>query len=140
MNEADRILEARRWVRYGHEDLVAAEALLKGQVAAPRQACWLAQQAAEKTIKAVLVFLQIDFPKTHDLDALRARVPDGWLVKTEQPDLAELTEWAVEARYPGDWPDATEGDARLALQQARGVWSAVIGDLQRYGVSPGDST
>ena len=24
------------------------------------------------------------------------------------PDLAELTEWAVETRYPGEWPEATE--------------------------------
>lgn len=77
-------------------------------------------------MKAVLVFLQIDFPLRHDLDALRNLIPIGWQVKEEHPDLADLTEWAVEARYPGDWPDATEADAaRSAVQQARAVWESV---------------
>lgn len=44
----------------------------------PRHVCWLAQQATEKALKAILVFLQIDFPRRHDLDALRNLIPDGW--------------------------------------------------------------
>ncbi len=37
------------------------------------------------------------------------------------PDLAELTEWVVEARYPGDWPvlEATEVEETRAESQAR---------------------
>ena len=31
--------------------------------------------------------------------------------KEGHPYLADLTEWAVEARYPGDWLKATEADA-----------------------------
>ena len=69
MSEADRLEETRRWLRYAQEDLLAAEAMLAATRARPRHVCWLAQQAAEKAIKAVLVFLQIDFPRTHDLDA-----------------------------------------------------------------------
>jgi hypothetical protein len=46
-------------------------------------------------------------PFWHNLDALRNLLPPGWSVKQEHPDLAELTAWAVEARYPGDWPEAT---------------------------------
>ena len=44
--------------------------------------------------------MEIEFPFTHDLDRLRDLLPEGWRVKTEFPDLAELTIWAVEARYP----------------------------------------
>lgn len=57
-------------------------------------------------------------------DVIEARnlVPNDWQVKTKHADLAALTEWAVEARYPGDWPDATEADARAAVEQARAVW------------------
>jgi len=84
-------------------------------------------------LKAVLVFLQIDFPRSHDLDALRNLVPDGWQLKEDHPDLADLTEWAVEARYPGDWPEATEAEARPALQQARAVWTSVRADLLQRG-------
>ena len=82
----------------------------------PRHICWLSQQSAGKAIKAILVFLAIEFPRRHDLDALRNLVPNDWQVKTEHADLAMLTEWAVEARYPGDWPDATAADARAAVE------------------------
>jgi len=134
MRESDRLTETRRWLRYAQEDLLAAEAMLKREGALPRHVCWLAQQCAEKALKAVLVFLQIDFPYRHDLDALRNLIPDGWQLKQDHPDLADLTEWAVEARYPGDWPDATEGDAHAAVAQAQAIWESVQADLARHGL------
>jgi len=132
MNEAERMAEVQRWLRYAREDLATAEAVLGQRGIVPRHACWLAQQAAEKALKAVLVFLQIDFPWRHDLDALRNLIPDGWQLKAAHPDLASLTEWAVEARYPGDWPEATEADACAAVQQARAVWASVCADLEQH--------
>jgi len=125
--------DTRRWLRFAREDLQAAEAMLRRADAYPRHACWLAQQAAEKALKAVFVFLEIEFPFVHDLDYLRDLLPDGWRVKREQPDLAALTEWAVEARYPGAMPEAVEADAQRAVQQARGVWESVYADLQERG-------
>jgi HEPN domain-containing protein len=121
--------------RYAREDLEAAEAIVSQVYAAPRHACWLAQQAAEKALKAILVCLQVEFPRTHDLDRLVHLIPDGWQVPREHPDLADLTEWAVEARYPGDWPEATETDARDAAQHARAVWTSVTVDLAREGLA-----
>lgn len=101
--------------------LAAAEKLRAQGQFVPRHVCWLAQQAAEKALKAALILEGVDFPFRHDLDALRNLLPEGWSVKEEYPDLSELTEWAVEARYPGDWPEPTVGDADRALAQARGV-------------------
>lgn len=121
MNEA----EVRRWLRYAREDLAAAETMLGRDGAYPRHVCWLAQQSAEKSLKAGLIYCDIEFPYTHDLDRLRNLLPEGWQVKAQCPDLAELTEWAVEARYPGDIPDALETDARIAVQQARRVLESV---------------
>jgi HEPN domain-containing protein len=118
MSEPRVVDETRRWLRYAQEDLLTAQTMLGHTGVAPRHLCWLAQQVVEKAIKAVLVFLQVDFPRTHDLDALRDLVPHGWPFRAEYPDLATLTEWAVEARYPGDWPEANEADARAAMTQA----------------------
>ena len=101
MNETERLAEVRRWLRYAREDLVAAEVMIGQQEMVPRYACWLAQQSAEKAMKAVLVFLQIDFPRRHDLDALRNLAPDDWQLKQDHPDLADLTEWAVERALSG---------------------------------------
>jgi len=135
MSEAESTAEARRWMSFAQEDLEAAEGVAAQWNAAPRHACWLAQQAVEKALKAILVYLQIDFPKSHDLDVLRHRIPDDWMVKLEHPDLAELTEWAVEARYPGDWPVADKEDARDAVVQARAVCESVRSDFMERGVS-----
>ena len=90
----------------------------------------MAQQAAEKAIKSALVFLAIDFPKTHDLDAPRNLLPGGWHLRRTSEDLAELTEWSVEARYPGDWPEATGADALRALAKAKAVLQSVTGNLR----------
>lgn len=100
---------------------------------APRLACYHAQQAVEKALKAVLIFAGVGFPLRHDLDQLRNLIPAGWPLKQEHPNLGDLTEWAVEARYPGNWPDATDADARSAAAEARTVWEAVLRDLEDHG-------
>ena len=125
--------EARRWLAYARSDLDAAQELLQKPDSYPRQVCFLAQQAAEKTFKAALIFAGVNVPRSHDLDALRNLLPDGWKVKSEHPDLASLSVWAVEARYPGDSPEAVEADARTAAQQAQAVWETICADLTERG-------
>ena len=44
-------------------------------------------------------------------------------------ELERLTVWAIEARYPGDLPDADEGDAKEAVEIARAVNDLVSEDL-----------
>ena len=135
MSEPEHHVETRRWLRYADEDLNAAEGSLRLSGMLPRHVCWLAQQATEKALKAVLIFEQLDYPRRHDLDLLIGLIPAGWSVKQTQADLARLTEWSVEARYPGDWPDATDVDAQLAVQTARIVVDAVSRDLAHRGVA-----
>ena len=62
----------------------------------------LAQQAAERALKAALAPEGSDFPFTHDLNALRNLLPASWTVRAEHVDMAELTDWAVQARYPDE--------------------------------------
>ena len=119
--------EARRWLRYAREDLASAVRL--SDEAPPRHAAWLAQQAAEKAVKAVLVALQIVFPYVHDLDRLVALVPDGWGVRDVGGDLALLTSFAVESRYPDDLPDVRRAEARTGVALAHRVVEAVETDL-----------
>jgi HEPN domain-containing protein len=133
-DDADYLAQARRWLRYAVEDLDEAETLVGWPHSAPRHACFFAQQAVEKAIKAVLVFLHIDFPRVHDLDALRALVPQDWPFRDEHPRLGGLTEWAIEARYPGNWTDATPEDAEEAVRQARAVWNSIERDLMAHGL------
>jgi len=135
--DSERLKDVVRWLRYAREDLDASQAaLIEEGLWVPRHACFMAQQAAEKAIKALLVYLNIDFPRRHDLDALRNLVPEEWSVKQAPLSLQRLTEWAVESRYPGDMPDPDDDDAALAVKTAREVYELVEDDLLSEGVEP----
>ncbi len=137
MSDPEVLGVLRRWLRYAEDDLRAAEVLLE-QGGVPRASCFHAQQAAEKAIKAVFVFLQVDFPFTHNLDRLRDLLPDGWTLKEDFPDLARLSAWAVEPRYPGDVIEATHHDAETAVEQARNIYETTLEDLKQHGYRPED--
>ena len=126
MNES----EAQRWLEYAESDLQAARTLLESTEFYPRQVCFLAQQAGEKALKPILVFLEIQFPRTHDLDHIRELIPTGWKVKETFPQLYDLSVWAVESRYPGDMPDVVEDEARQTLHLAESVYEAVKAELE----------
>ena len=135
MNNTNPVVrDALRWLRFSDEDLDAALQLIRGTPPAPRQACWLCQQAAEKALKAALVLEDIDFLYTHDLDALRNLLPKGWTVRDTHNDLSELTEWAVESRYPGDWLEPTYADAIRAESEARLVHDSITAEFKRRGI------
>lgn len=129
MSGLERIREARRWLEFAKEDLdVANELLGRSRL---RHVCFYAQQSAEKALKAALVLDGTEVPHIHDLNAVRNRLPDSWSVRREHPDLAELTVWAAQSRYPGDWKEATTADAERAVSQARGVCSSIAADFER---------
>lgn len=134
MQTADRLADTARWLRYAEEDLITAETLLKQPHVPPRQACWFAQQSAEKALKASLIFLQIDFRRTHDLNVLRDLLPERWQRKIAPPNLKDLNRWAVEARYPENMREATKADASTAVEQARAVWTSVSTVLAEHGL------
>ena len=71
----------------------------------PRNACRLAQQAAEKSLKAAFVLEGMDFPYIHDLDKLRDSLPAGWPAKETRPNPTGPTERAAEARRPEVAPE-----------------------------------
>jgi len=40
----------------------------------------------------------------------------------------------VEARYPGDWQEASESDVRFAVQQAEEILDAILTDFMVRGL------
>ncbi|MCY4455173.1 MAG: HEPN domain-containing protein [Chloroflexi bacterium] len=134
MSDPEIVVDALRWLRYAKEDLDLAAAIAHAGDRTPRHACFLAQQAAEKGLKAVLVLERVEFPFIHDLRELRRLVPDGWPVSAGLADLAQLTVWGAESRYPGDWPEPTAEDALRAEAEARRVYDSIAAEFSRRGV------
>lgn len=63
MND-ELLREVQRWRRFALEDLQEAERQIQRTGTVPRHPAWLAQQAAEKALKAILIYLQVEFPFT----------------------------------------------------------------------------
>jgi HEPN domain-containing protein len=65
------------------------------------QLCFHAQQAAEKSLKAVLLKLDVDFPPTHNLQFLVDLLPQNILRNLTLMTAPRLTVYATTFRYPG---------------------------------------
>ncbi|MEW6505276.1 MAG: HEPN domain-containing protein [Chloroflexota bacterium] len=108
------------WAKLAEEDWHLAVTLLRRKRLPLQAIGFHAQQSAEKYLKGVLVSKQVIFPKTHDLVFLNQLCEQaGILTGFGIEELALLTEFAVQVRYPGEEP--TEAEARQAVEIARTV-------------------
>jgi len=91
--------------------------------------CFHAQQCAEKLMKAWLVFLGIDFPKTHDLTELAELLPEKDRFPISVDDCVKLTDYATVTRYPGEWEVIERADAQQAVELARRIREVVRNNI-----------
>jgi HEPN domain-containing protein len=93
----------KNWLFRANEDILVIENLFESEPEMfSSSICFHAQQAVEKFLKAFLVYHDIDFPKTHDLDFLLLeckKIND----KIFDIDLGSLTDFGVSIRYPDDF-------------------------------------
>lgn len=112
---------ARQWLLKADSDLANARQTLDGP--GPYDtACFHAQQAIEKCLKAVLAYSGDPIPRTHKLEVLaplvRAAAP-GLDLDAER--LKKITPYAVKPRYElGFWPGREEAaEAVVAAEEVR---------------------
>jgi HEPN domain-containing protein len=113
--------EAIAWLGKAREDLAVAELIRASPLGVNWAVCFHAQQAAEKALKALLVLLGVDFPRTHTLELLADLVPDEPRRQLDRPALVDLTPWAVAGRYPEDIENPPEDEAAVAVATAKTV-------------------
>lgn len=106
------------WMRKGDSDLSDARRTIASEGPFDT-ACFHAQQAAEKYLKALLVFRQAPIPRTHDLEEL-ARLCDRLVpsLRLSDLELGELTGHGVESRYDVEfWPSRETAAEAVALAE-----------------------
>jgi HEPN domain-containing protein len=117
----------RQWLSRANADLLVSRHLLEegNQVLAivgfPRAA------GSGKGAQALLVWHQIEFPKTHDIGRLVELIAgfDASLAAHLQA-ASSLTPYGAQHRYPGDLPEPSVADAERAVQLAVTVWNKVV--------------
>ena len=107
---SDRCDLARGWLLKARSDLNACHRTLESD--GPYDTtCFHAQQAIEKSLKALLAFHGQPVPRTHDLEELqRLCLPLQALPALNQYDFSETTDYGVLVRYDLEfWPDQEHG-------------------------------
>lgn len=93
----------RNWLYRAREDIAVMEKLGESGIGFYTSTiCFHAQQAVEKYLKSFLIFNDVDFPRTHDVDFLldECRKIDNTNFRF---DFKSLTEFGVSVRYPDDF-------------------------------------
>lgn len=110
------------WFAQAEEDLLWAEASLREEVW--RGACFAAQQAAEKALKAFLLSKNELTPKIHDLVVLNEKCIglDKDFKKIEEP-CNVLSPFYISSRYPDvvQFEEYSGEIAKNAVQQAEKI-------------------
>ncbi len=117
-------------LRKARNDLIAARATLATGEALDT-VCFHAQQAAEKSLKALLALDDVEYPWRHDLGELLELVKPRWpeVASIEERAIA-LAPFAVVVRYE-DAADPAPDEARLALDTAHRVYALAAGIIGR---------
>ena len=121
------------WLNHAKSDLRLARIASQDEFVRKEQACFHAQQAAEKAIKAVLLSRELEFPLVHDIEQLLELAENSAITIPEDiQDAGFLTPYAVESRYPGYWFEITESDLKEAIRSAENTvaWAETELDKQ----------
>lgn len=113
------------WLRTARADLAHARGEVHEEL--PAFNCFHAQQAAERSIKAIHVHLGLNFAAIHDIQKLLTDLPADIAVPTEVEDAVILTKYAVASRYGTiEQPDLDDLSHAIHLAEAVYKWAGEI--------------
>lgn len=123
MSELDKEL-ALQWMEKARHDLFTARRVLDAEDGPTDTPCFHAQQTVEKTLKAILTAAGVRYERVHDLMPLLEK--SAFLV----PELnqfrevcAQLSEYAVQIRYPSETADPDRTETDKAVQAAAEIFA-----------------
>ena len=114
------------WKRHARSDVALAKLGEESDEVLAAQVCFHAQQAIEKILKGLLVYIGRSYPAVHDLEQLLERLREANATMPDWIDeVLEVTPYATEGRYPGYWEPITADDQRdaIALAEKTLAWA-----------------
>lgn len=115
------------WLSFAKSDLSLAKVDRTGSISY-ESLCFHTQQAVEKALKALLIFDNIVFPRTHNVRILLDLLKSRHIIPDIVDESAVLTEYAVSSRYPGESESIEEEEYKHSVEIAEAVinWSDLI--------------
>ncbi len=128
----DRFDLAQNWFKKADSDLKNVELIF--QVVASDKpfdtVCFHCQQAVEKYLKGFLIYLEVPFTKTHNIEVLIDLVSQRYPEIEKYEFAISLTGYSVENRYPDDFIEVSEYDAQEAYRIALSVKDFILIKIQ----------
>lgn len=131
--------DPREWLNRARSNLIQAEGIQSGVYL--EDLCFQAQQAAEKALKALLLYQGREIPRVHDLaELIRHLEQAGEPVPPQVRESVQLTPYATITRYPGVSEPVSQSEYEEALRFGREVvlWvgSIIFGETVDRGEVP----
>lgn len=120
----------KHWLEKADHDLLSAKVLLREMPILTDSICFHCQQAAEKALKAFLIYQNLHAPKVHDLSRLInecGKVDKTFHLLDEM--LADMSDYAVDSRYASSIGEITLTEAHDAFSNAEKVMAFVKGKV-----------
>jgi HEPN domain-containing protein len=120
----------KEWLLFAYNDYVSAKHLFEDMH--PKQidiACFHTQQSAEKSLKAFLLFCEIEPPMTHSLKLLQKLCisRDSSFYEIENQCI-DLNPYGVASRYPNEL-ETDEILAKAAIEKAKQVYDFCLSKI-----------
>lgn len=120
--------DPREWLRRAQSSLLQAQTEQPGVYL--EDLCFNAQQAAEKALKALLIYKGVRFPYIHDINRLiELLAQNGVEIPDQVLQAGSLSDYAVEVRYPGIAEPVTQDEYLDAINQAQIVIAWVESEI-----------
>lgn len=120
------IKRAKEWLGRAKSNLAVAKLGKADECIFYEDLCFEAQQSVEKTLKALCIYNQISFPKTHDISFLISLLEKNEIEVSDRIKNAKrLTDYAVETRYPADLEPVTENEYKTVIKIAEEIFESI---------------
>lgn len=126
------------WLQRARSNLARARLGRQAEDILLEDLCFDAQQAAEKALKGLLIYLHLDYPRTHSIGHLLSLLERRGKIAVP-PHIREavaLTDYAVTTRYPGDWEAVGWEEYQEAVRLAQATYEWVLEEIGKRETEP----
>jgi HEPN domain-containing protein len=130
--------EIKDWIEKADHDLGSAKVIYLHLPDYLDTIAFHCQQAVEKYLKALLIFYQIDFVRTHDLIYLLERISEKVEIDESRFQKAYLlSNFGVQIRYPNKIIKLTKEEIESAIEISQEFRNYVLNmmGISNYGIS-----
>ena len=130
--EKNRLKSYELWLKHAQSDLNIAEIDQEGILFELR--CFHAQQAVEKSLKAILIAHKKEISKTHRIDQIIHQLSKVIEIPSFVNAAEYLTEYATDLRYPSDYGILSRDEWKEAIKIARQIVEWVEGIISEIKI------